>query len=606
MRSYFSGGSKILYNMSTVGDNSPVIEDEDSEVLIRLPGRIDDVMQSTVRLDRSIGIDRTDRERSLEFLRDRKAELGERLSKLRQQKEMLKLEEQQLKFQEEQLMVENNQLASEEDLLLNEISRSELERSVLNLFPETCAGLSAGNRAQSLFENRTETVQVLPSPQDKSTPMIRDTVATMLQPVAVAQKFQACKAPDNVISDPSRDDTNRVPSPLFTASYARVPATNLPDYVGRSNVEPVHVTERDIDVPSRMRNYDWAVGPQSQTRAPASSYPRQYQPPRGVDSLRRQPMFTSCRPVYDAGDRDGQWVNPSHPDSGLVNDRWGRRPNDASNNTAGQGVFSVPATQINAPRPKSPALYDGKSSCRDYLVQFEMVSELNRWTADTRALELATSLRGHAQGVLSDLEAADRANYPKLVRALLNRFEPEYQSEAFRAQMKARQRQRGEPLAELAQDIKRLVRKAYPEASVDVKEALACDAFTDAVGDSDMEWNIFQGKPKGVDDALRLALEYEAFQMGRSRRAGPRYALRSISHTKTEGSNVGSQDVATLLQRMAERLSLVETKIDRPQMSGENDRRAEWHNWRKCYSCGDSGHWQHSLKCHNSKRIMVG
>ena len=469
------------------------------------------------------------------------------------------------------------------------------------MFPETCAGLSAGSRAQSLSENRTETVQVLPSPQDKSTPMNRDTVATMLQPVAVAQKFQACKAPDNVISDPSRGDTNRVPSPLFTASYARVPATNLPDYVGRSNVEPVHVTERDIDVPSRMRNYDWAVGPQSQTRAPASSYPRQYQPPppppRGVDSLRRQPMFTSCRPVYDAGDRDGQWVNPSHPDSGLVNDRWGRRHNDDINNTAGQGVFSVPATQINAPRPKSPALYDGKSSCRDYLVQFEMVSELNRWTADTRALELATSLRGQAQGVLSDLEAADRANYPKLVRAPLNRFELEYQSEAFRAQMKARQRRRGEPLAELAQDIKRLVRKAYPEASVDVKETLACDAFTDAMGDSDTEWNIFLGKPKGVDDALRLALEYEAFQMGRSRRAGP----KSTSHTKTEGSNVGSQDVATLLQRMAERLSLVETKIERPRLSAERehrlDHKTEWHKTNNCHECGGHAQGRLSERC---------
>ena len=230
-----------------------------------------------------------------------------------------------------------------------------------------------------------------------------------------------------------------------------------------------------------------------------------------------------------------------------------------------------------------------------------MVSELNRWTADTRALELATSLRGQAQGVLSDLEAADRANYPKLVRALLNRFEPEYQSEAFRAQMKARQRRRGEPLAELAQDIKRLVRKAYPEASVDVKEALACDAFTDAVGDSDMEWNIFQGKPKGVDDALRLALEYEAFQMGRSRRAGPRYALRSTSHTKTEGSNVGSQDVATLLQHMAERLSLVETKIERPHLSGERehrlDHKTEWHKTNNCHECGGPAHGRLSERC---------
>ena len=86
-------------------------------------------------------------------------------------------------------------------------------------------------------------------------------------------------------------------------------------------------------------------------------------------------MFTSCQPVYDPGDQDGQWVNPSHPDSGLVNDSWGLRHNDTINNTAGQWVFSVPATQINAPRPKSPVLYDGKSNCRDYLVQFKMVSE---------------------------------------------------------------------------------------------------------------------------------------------------------------------------------------------------------------------------------------
>ena len=71
------------------------------------------------------------------------------------------------------------------------------------------------------------------------------------------------------------------------------------------------------------------------------------------------------------------------------------------------------------------------------------------------------------------------------------------------------------------------MRKAYPEAIVDVKEALACDTVTDAVWDADMEWTIFQGKSKGVDDAIRLALEYEAFQMGRSRRMGPKYAMRS-------------------------------------------------------------------------------
>ena len=203
------------------------------------------------------------------------------------------------------------------------------------------------------------------------------------------------------------------------------------------------------------------------------------------------------------------------------------------------------------------------------------------------------SLRGQAHGVLSDLEAADRADYQKLVRALLNRFEPEHQSEAFRAQMKARQRRRGEPLAELAQYIKRLVRKAYPEASVDVKETLSCDAFTDAVGDADMEWTIFQRKPKGIDDALRLALEYETFQMGRSRRMGPKYAMRSArlvgndcEIVRNYSDHSSSHYVAATLQNMAEQfLSLVEAKVDRLSTSGEHEhhavRKTEWHNWRK-------------------------
>ena len=193
--------------MSTRGDNSAVTDryfpetehsqDGDSEVLLRLPGR-SDVMQSTIMsgIDRSIqNANIADREKSLVSLRDRNTDLGERLSKLSseqdnltQQKEMLKFQEEKLRFQEEQLRVEadhltveNDQLVFEENVLLTEISRSELERSVLDLFPETCAGLRAGNRAQSLFENSRETVQILPNPKDKTSPLTGDNVATVGQ-----------------------------------------------------------------------------------------------------------------------------------------------------------------------------------------------------------------------------------------------------------------------------------------------------------------------------------------------------------------------------------------------------------------------------------------
>ena len=52
-----------------------------------------------------------------------------------------------------------------------------------------------------------------------------------------------------------------------------------------------------------------------------------------------------------------------------------------------------------------------------------------------------------------------------------------------------------------------------------------------------------------------------------------------------------------------------QAKVDRLSTTGEHEhhavRKTEWHNSRTCYSYGDSGHWQHSLKCLNSKRVIV-
>ena len=249
--------------------------------------------------------------------RDRKVDLGERLSKLSseqdnltQQKEMLKFQEEKLRFQEEQLRfqeeqlkvevdhltVENDQLVFEENVLLTEISRSELERSVLDFFPETCTGLSAGNRAHSLFENSRETAQVLPSPMNKTSPLTGDNVATVGQtPPLVAQKLQACKAPDNMISDQSKDDINHVPSPMFTASDARVPQIGLQicqimlaDRM--SNLYTLHgvtlmfhlvweTTTGQLDFTSEL------------SPTLASSYSHRYSTRLGVDSLCRQPAM---------------------------------------------------------------------------------------------------------------------------------------------------------------------------------------------------------------------------------------------------------------------------------------------------------------------------
>lgn len=53
-----------------------------------------------------------------------------------------------------------------------------------------------------------------------------------------------------------------------------------------------------------------------------------------------------------------------------------------------------------------------------------MVCRLNDWHDDVKALELATSLRGTARSVLTDLKPHQLNHYVELKHALKFRFEP--------------------------------------------------------------------------------------------------------------------------------------------------------------------------------------
>lgn len=167
-------------------------------------------------------------------------------------------------------------------------------------------------------------------------------------------------------------------------------------------------------------------------------------------------------------------------------------------------------------KPKKPATYDGQTGWREYLIHFEMVSEFNKWDDRTKAFELALSLRDDAQVTLSDLKHPERKNFNTIVAALTSRFEPEDQSELYRSALKSRFRKKDETLTEFAQDIKRLVRLAYPNTDMDVRSTLARNAFEDSLGDPDMEWAVHQGKPKTIETAVKLALEFEAFRGSRT------------------------------------------------------------------------------------------
>lgn len=99
-------------------------------------------------------------------------------------------------------------------------------------------------------------------------------------------------------------------------------------------------------------------------------------------------------------------------------------------------------------------------------------------------------MRGTARSVLTDIRPHQLDDYYELKFVLQTRFGPKNQTEMYRAEMNSRYRSRDERLSELAQDIKRLARLAYPTAPCEVSDTLAYKCFRNALHDQDMEWAI--------------------------------------------------------------------------------------------------------------------
>lgn len=85
--------------------------------------------------------------------------------------------------------------------------------------------------------------------------------------------------------------------------------------------------------------------------------------------------------------------------------------------------------------------------------------------------------------------------------------------------LKARTRRREESLAELAEDVERLMHLAYPEAAESMVEVLAKDQFVDALPKEDMRLRVRQHKPATLRDALRTALGLESYQLASKQKA---------------------------------------------------------------------------------------
>ena len=219
------------------------------------------------------------------------------------------------------------------------------------------------------------------------------------------------------------------------------------------------------------------------------------------------------------------------------------------------------------------------------------------------------------------------------------RFSPDSQTELYRAQLKEREWKHGENLGEFSQRIVRLTTLAYPRADPTLINVWAMGFFIDSISDAEMRLKIQQTRPKDLNEAVKVAVELEAFDRAERQRRGFKYGrqtdtqckealdLKKILNIINEDKQEQKADLRLILEQIS-KLSQEDKKKSAPSLSelvelinhDKNNSSSEKESIdlksktlyqnkpkRRCYICNDESHLANKCpvkpKCFNCQEI---
>ena len=191
--------------------------------------------------------------------------------------------------------------------------------------------------------------------------------------------------------------------------------------------------------------------------------------------------------------------------------------------------------------------YSGDIDIDNYKKQCNIIATQNNWSDQILATQIVANLKGDARKLLSLMPKGQETDLNAVWLTLSCNSPKNEVSERAKNMLNSYRQLKGQSLLKLALEIKRLASEAYPNTDQATRDELAVDAFTKAIHNHNIRFQLrISSSTKTVDEARVLAEKIEsAFTNDRA------VNLYHINHSQTS-SRVNSEcesDTETFVQR---------------------------------------------------------
>lgn len=269
-----------------------------------------------------------------------------------------------------------------------------------------------------------------------------------------------------------------------------------------------------------------------------------------------------------------------------------------------------------------PDTYSGEAgSCNwvDWIEHFENVAAVNGWDDAAKILWMRVRLTGKAQTALKRLPTAARESYAEARKALEKRFEPASKRDLYVSAFQTRRKKRTEGWEDLAEDLRTLSEKAYPQLAEEAREQLALYHFLSLLDDPQVAISVKQTRPATLDEAVSSTLEIESILSTTT--TGKPLRVAGVDETApvptSSGLDTASVGAATAKDATHELLRTLVERVEKLEMGQRareplnNDGRIQRDNRPQlphrsgpvvCRKCGQEGHYARGCAAPRGRR----